>query len=442
MEFWKELFSKEPIPEMDDGGSVGKERFITAQGKKTGADRKREIKESIGSLDRRVQKAVKDDKLKEAKDLRSRQKKFVKDLGYREAVDAMKAAGGKDLKIARTSDGSPLMSGAGKEVFDQIMDKYYIDPTRNLQNTNPAAYGKMYPGANFLQSALPSLMKKGMSVVNPALGILGLTMGDKNKNIPYTNMETQGLPGTEFPLGYAEALGTPEAYNLDSFAPTLDLENTVDGIQPILANTTDGYQVPEGYQVMNASSLNDGLQLLLDQGAIEPVEKSGNINLGNLFGSAQDAIRLSEDFLPNEGIFSGFNEIREGVNKLDDKKGFDFNIGDKELKYNKPMFGGDVQFQISPDQGGIFFKKELGSLGEGQGQEGTQVAELTGKQKNYMRNRLFSPDLPGAPTQDELYNRVKDREKGGFFGIGAQEPTTREEFDDYYNNLRENFYIT
>ena len=71
-----------------------------------------------------------------------------------------------------------------------------------------------------------------------------------------------------------------------------------------------------------------------------------------------------------------------------------------------------------------------------------QVAELTDKQKNFMRNRYFSPDLPGAPTQDELYNRVKDREKKGLFGIGAQEPTTRQEFDDYYNNLMDNFYVT
>ena len=71
-----------------------------------------------------------------------------------------------------------------------------------------------------------------------------------------------------------------------------------------------------------------------------------------------------------------------------------------------------------------------------------QMAELTDKQKNFMRNRYFSPDLPGAPTQDELYNRVKDREKKGLFGIGAQEPTTREEFDDYYNNLMDNFYVT
>jgi hypothetical protein len=71
-----------------------------------------------------------------------------------------------------------------------------------------------------------------------------------------------------------------------------------------------------------------------------------------------------------------------------------------------------------------------------------QMAELTDDQKGFMRNKYFSPDLPGAPTRDELFNQVKDREDTGFFGFGAQEPTTREEFDNYYNNLMNNFYIT
>jgi len=70
------------------------------------------------------------------------------------------------------------------------------------------------------------------------------------------------------------------------------------------------------------------------------------------------------------------------------------------------------------------------------------VAELTDKQKRFMTNPYFSPDLPGAPTRDELFNQVKDREDTGFFGFGAQEPTTREEFDNYYNKLMNNFYIT
>ena len=57
-----------------------------------------------------------------------------------------------------------------------------------------------------------------------------------------------------------------------------------------------------------------------------------------------------------------------------------------------------------------------------------------------MRNPYFSPGLDSAPTADELFNQVKEREDKGFFGFGAQEPTTRDEFDEYYDELTGNFY--
>ena len=74
------------------------------------------------------------------------------------------------------------------------------------------------------------------------------------------------------------------------------------------------------------------------------------------------------------------------------------------------------------------------------------LAELTQDQKNYMRNSRFSPGLLGAPTADELFNQVKDREyKGSLWpemlgGSGPQESTTRPEFDEEYNNLINTFY--
>jgi len=344
--------------------SDAKGQHLQAEAKKTRADKKRDLKESIGSLDRRIQKALGSGDTDTAKDLRSRQKKVVKKLGYKEAVDAMKAAG--STKIAKTGEGNPVMSGAGKDVFNETMDKYFIDPTRNLQNTNPKAYGKMYPGANFLQNAIPTLIKKGASAINPALGILGLNIGNKNKNIPYTNPETQGLPGAEFPLGYAEALGTPEAYNLGNGINNI-LANSVDGTAPININATAaGLNLPEGYQVMNANSLNDGLQFLVDQGAMDPVEGSGDIDLGNVFGKAQDGVGIFNnynlgEYLPADGIFSKFNNLKEGFEKLNDNQGFDFNIGNKELKYNKPLGKGNLQFSLDPNQAGIMYSLGMGS---------------------------------------------------------------------------------
>ena len=56
------------------------------------------------------------------------------------------------------------------------------------------------------------------------------------------------------------------------------------------------------------------------------------------------------------------------------------------------------------------------------------VAELTKKQKDFMRNPMQSLDFQ---SRDSLYNKVKQLEDKGFLGFGAQEPTTREEFEQF-----------
>jgi len=57
------------------------------------------------------------------------------------------------------------------------------------------------------------------------------------------------------------------------------------------------------------------------------------------------------------------------------------------------------------------------------------VAELTEDQINFMRRPEQSLDFQ---SPDSLFNKVKALEdKGGLFGWGAQEPTTREEFEEF-----------
>ena len=62
-----------------------------------------------------------------------------------------------------------------------------------------------------------------------------------------------------------------------------------------------------------------------------------------------------------------------------------------------------------------------------------QMAELTQDQMNMMGNPLNTPDF--GVSKEDLFDRVKGMEDKGFFGWGAQEPTTQEEYDDYYNKL-------
>ena len=111
----------------------------------------------------------------------------------------------------------------------------------------------------------------------------------------------------------------------------------------------------------------------------------------------------------------------------------------------------DMQFDqwgnpIGGDDFGYFDDDFAALSGSGGMNNEMLMAELTQDQKNYMRNPLFSPGLESAPSADELFNRVKDREdKGSWWpemlgGRGPQEPTTRDEFDEYYNELKNSYY--
>ena len=65
-----------------------------------------------------------------------------------------------------------------------------------------------------------------------------------------------------------------------------------------------------------------------------------------------------------------------------------------------------------------------------------QLAELTQKQKNYMGKVEHTPAF-GIPKKD-LYDKVKDMEnKRWDLEWGVQEPTTPQEFNDYYNQLEQ-----
>ena len=146
----------------------GRESGIRAAKTTTLADKKKSLEQSIGSLDRRINKAVSAGNLDLAKDLRSRQNKFVKNLGYFNATNtANGVARTSSGSIIRTSDGSPVLTSAGLAAFNKTVDRDFLDPTRKLVNENPEAYAKMYPIANQLRQGLPgSRFLKGLGGVD------------------------------------------------------------------------------------------------------------------------------------------------------------------------------------------------------------------------------------------------------------------------------------
>jgi len=143
------------------------------------------LQQSVGSLDRRIKTALQKGDTDKVKDLRSRQKKFVKKLGYKRAEKSGGVLRTSDGKIMRTSDGSPMLTGPGLDVFQETMDQDYIDPTRQIQNEYPEAYSEMYPVASQLQQGLP-----GVRFAKEFFDM-------DEKKIPY-NLED--MPGVRYPL--------------------------------------------------------------------------------------------------------------------------------------------------------------------------------------------------------------------------------------------------
>jgi len=66
------------------------------------------------------------------------------------------------------------------------------------------------------------------------------------------------------------------------------------------------------------------------------------------------------------------------------------------------------------------------------------VAELTDKQKNFINNKKFVLE-EGMISPEEVYKTITDPDLNiyddGTFGFGAQDPTTKEEYNDYLRSL-------
>ena len=196
------------------GSSTARERGIIAANTTDRNTKKKSLEQSIGSLDRRINNALKDNNLDLVKDLRSRQNKFVKNLGY---FNATNTAGGvartNDGRVLRTSDGSPVLTNKGLAAFQNTVDRDFLDPTRKLINENPEAYAKMYPIANQLRQGLPgSRLLKGLAGVD-------------DKQQQYTDDQ---MPGQRYALDKDFGAGTgPEfmddAIIADDFDKSLDV---------------------------------------------------------------------------------------------------------------------------------------------------------------------------------------------------------------------------
>ena len=194
------------------GTSTGRESGILASQK---TNKIKSLEQSVGSLDRRIENALKDGNTDLAKDLRSRLNKFTTRLGDERA----KQIDGGVLRtdsgsIIKTSSGRPVLTNRGLAAFNQTKDMDFLDPTRKLQNEYPEEFAKMYPIANQLNKGLPT--------TRIAKTIGQELLGREPKPIGYTDPD---MPGVRYPLdiGFGAGEGEPAPIMIDDFDKALDV---------------------------------------------------------------------------------------------------------------------------------------------------------------------------------------------------------------------------
>ena len=222
--------TRRPKGKVASGGtSTGRESGIAASQK---TNKIKSLEQSVGSLDRRINKALEAGDTNTAKDLRSRLNKFTTQLGDERAkqIDGG-VARTRDGSIIRTSSGRPVLTSSGLAAFRDTKDKDFLDPTRNLINRFPEQYGQMYPITDQLRQGLP-----GIRIAKEFLG-----MKDKEQKLT-----EQDLPGIRYPLDREFGAGEGEPFfGGRSRDPDFDSYPYIAPIEPVtITDLEDDKSVP------------------------------------------------------------------------------------------------------------------------------------------------------------------------------------------------------
>ena len=282
---------------------------------RTRADKIKDLEQSVGSLNRRVENAIKAGDTDKAKDLRSRQKNFVKDLGNELAIQSggvMRTAptSADDRgRIIRDSSGNPILTTEGSQVFQENMQRSFLDPTRRLQNVNPEMYREMYP----VESRLAS-------------GPFALQAAKNFFNIPQRQIPMFD-PGFDTSRDFPLNLQTQNPDIAESYSEFMDQQFPIDESEAVERNTI-------------ADETPSYLDNVIQTGGL------ANLDQFNLIDRGEDLLQGAI------GVGDKFNEL-----------GFDLDTGDREVGFTTPLFNlpGNFRFSVNPQGGGIMYNVGLGA---------------------------------------------------------------------------------
>ena len=295
--------------------SDARDAYRARQASKTRADKIKDLEQSVGSLNRRVENAIKAGDTEKAKDLRSRQKNFVKDLGNELAIQSggvMRSAptsADDKGRIIRDSRGNPILTTEGSQVFQENIQRNFLDPTRRLQNVNPDMYREMYPMESRLRSG-PFALQAAKNFFN--IPQRQIPMFDPNFNT-----------SRDLPLN----LQTQNPDIAESYSQFMDQQFPIDQSEAVERNTI-------------ADETPSYLDNVIQTGGL------ANLDQFNLVDSG-------------ENLLQGATEMREKFNEL----GFDLDTGDREVGFTTPLFNlpGNFRFSVNPQGGGIMYNLGLGA---------------------------------------------------------------------------------
>jgi len=323
--------SKKTTTKFDDSG---RESGIMATQTK---DKIKSLEQSVGSLDRRIEKALEAGNTDLAKDLRSRLNVFTTRLGDERAIRGGGVLrSGQDGRIVRTSDGRPVLTSKGLGIFEKTKDMDFLDPTRNLINNYPDQYAKMYPITDQLRQGLP-----GIRIAREFLG-----MDEKKQK--YTDDD---MPGIRYPLdkdfGAGKGMQTPEvtddfdksqdrapdAVPLDTFDKALDVAPPGVPFQTMI----DVADQPSFPTIMNPTEFIEGTQDL-----------DKNVALGQNYKTVD-----ADTFVPPTAPFADKERVNpvlmDAAQKSFQEQMEEFNqenaMREKETPKMTTVSGGDFQMQ-------------------------------------------------------------------------------------------------
>lgn len=126
-------------------GLSGRDRGIATQYALSRKDKEKRLQQSVGSLDRRINKAMEAGNLDQAKDLRSRQNVFSKRLANQRMLQSGSFAKDSSGRPIKDSSGNLIGDTRGASIRDFSMQADFIDPTRRLFYKYPDKMAQMYP---------------------------------------------------------------------------------------------------------------------------------------------------------------------------------------------------------------------------------------------------------------------------------------------------------